>query len=176
MQKSTAQSTTDAKYYAFGVCCMRLSQISHLLNELAIPTIPHVFSDSHSLIATIKNRIYRGTEVAHIATKYYLAADMARDGKIDLSYVPTAEMLADCFTKPMPKPAFLKQCAEMGMIRIGLGNGLGIGIGNGIKNGLGNCHGNGIGTRNGIGNGNASGMSLKSKLIGHVCFEEIHNV
>jgi hypothetical protein len=118
---------------------MKLSQISHLLNELAIPTIPHVFSDSHSLIATIKNRIYRGTEVVHIATKYYLAA-------------------------------------EMGMIRIGLGNGLGIGIGNGIKNGLGNGHGNGIGKGNGIGNGNASGMSLKSKLIGHVCFEEIHNV
>jgi hypothetical protein len=129
------------------------------LNELGIPTIPHVFSDSQSLIASIKNRIYRGTAVAHIATKYYLAADMARDGEIDLSYVPTAEMLADCFTKPLPKPAFLKQCAAMGMIGNGLGNGLGIGIGNGlgnglgtIGNGLGNGHGNGIGTGKGIGN------------------------
>jgi len=108
-QNSTAQSTIDAEYYAFGVGCMRLTQISHLLNELGIPTIPHVFSDSLSLIASIKNRIYRGTAVAHIATKYYLAADMARDGEIDLSYVPTAEMLADCFTKPLPKPALLKQ-------------------------------------------------------------------
>jgi len=44
-QKSTAQSTTDAKYYAFGVGCMRLTQISHLLNELGIPMIPDVFSD-----------------------------------------------------------------------------------------------------------------------------------
>jgi hypothetical protein len=56
---------------------MRLTQISHLLNELGIPTIPHVSSDSQSLIASIKNRIYCGTTVAHIATKYYLAADMA---------------------------------------------------------------------------------------------------
>jgi hypothetical protein len=140
--------------------------MSHLLNELGIPTIPHVFSDSQSLIASIKNRIYRGTAVAHIATKYYLAADMARDGEIDLSYIPTAEMLADCFNKPLPKPAFLKQCAAMGMIGIGLGNdlgtlgnGLGIGIRNGlgnglgtIRNGLGNGHGNGIGTGKGIGN------------------------
>jgi len=146
-QKSTAQSTTDAEFYAFGVGCMRLTQISHLLNELGIPTIPHVFSDSLSLIASIKNRIYRGTAVAHIATKSYLAADMARDGEIDLSYVPTAEMLADCFTKPLPKPAFLKQCAAMGMIGIGLGNGLG----NGLVT-LGNGHGNGIGLGNGIGN------------------------
>jgi hypothetical protein len=53
-QKSTAQSTTDAKYYAFGVGCMRLTQISHLLNDLGIPMIPHVSSDSQSLIASIK--------------------------------------------------------------------------------------------------------------------------
>jgi len=135
---------------------MRLTQISHHLNELGIPTIPHVFSDSQSLIASINNRIYRGTAVAHIATTYYLAADMARDGEIDLSSVPTAEMLADCFTKPLPKPAFLKQCAAMGMIGIGLGNGLVIGLGNGHGNdigiGLRNGHGNGIGTGNGIGN------------------------
>jgi hypothetical protein len=31
----------------------------------------------------MKNRICHGTTVAHIATKYYLAADMARDGEID---------------------------------------------------------------------------------------------
>jgi len=124
---------------------MRITQISHLLNELGIPTITHWFSDSQSLIASIKNRIYRGTAVAHIATKDYPAADMATDGETDLSYVPTAEMLADCFTKLLPKPAFLKQCAAMVMIGIGLGNGLGtlgIGHGNGIE----------IGTRNGIGN------------------------
>ena len=152
-QKSNAQSTTDAEYYAFGVGCMRLTQISHLLNELGIPTIPHVFSDSQSLIASIKNRISCGTAVEHIATKYYLAADMARDGEIDLSYVSTTEMLADCFTKPLPKPVILKQCAAMGMI----GNGLGIGIRNGLGNGLGtlgNGRGNciGIGTGKGIGN------------------------
>jgi len=154
-QKSTAQSTTDAEYYAFGVGCMRLTQISHLLNELGIQTIPHVFSDSQSLIASIKNTIYRGTAVAHIATMYYLAADMARDGEIDLSYVPTAEMLADCFTKPLPKTAFLKQCAAMGMIGIGLGNGLGNGLGT-----LGNGRGNGTGIGNGNGIGNAIGKQI----------------
>jgi hypothetical protein len=100
----------------------------YLLNELGIPTIPHLFSDSQSLTMIIKNRIYHGTAVAHIATKYYLAADMARDGEIELSYIPTAETLADCFTKPLPKPAWLKQCAVMGLTGIRLGNGLGIAI------------------------------------------------
>jgi hypothetical protein len=143
------------------------------LNELGIPTIPHGFSDSQSLIASIKNRIYRGTTVAHIATKYCFAAAMARVGEIDLSYVPTAEMLADCFPKPLPNPSFLRHCAAIGMIGIGLGNGLGnglrnvlgnslgngigIGIGNGIGNGLGNGHGNDIGIGTGKGIGNAVG-------------------
>jgi len=42
---STAQSTTDAEYYVFGVGSLSLTQISHLLYELGIPTIPHMFSD-----------------------------------------------------------------------------------------------------------------------------------
>jgi hypothetical protein len=94
---------------------------------------------------------------------------MARDGEIDLSYVPTTEMLTNCFRKPLPKPAFLKQYAAMGMIGIGLGNGLGKGLGDGLGNGLGNglwigikyalrnelgmlgiVRGNGIGTGKGI--------------------------
>ena len=135
-QKLTAQSTTDAEYYAFGVGCMRLTQISHLLIELGILTILHVFSDSQLLIPRIKNRIYLATAVAHIATMYYPTTDMARVGQIDMNYVPTAEMLADCFKRPLPKPAFLKQCVAMGMIGIGFGNGLGIELGNNIGNGL----------------------------------------
>jgi len=49
-QKSTVQSTIDAKYYPLRVGCMRLTQICHLLNELGITTIPHVISDSQSLM------------------------------------------------------------------------------------------------------------------------------
>jgi len=147
-QKSTAQSTTDTKYYAFGVGCIELTQISHLVKELGITMIPHVLSESQSPIASIKNRIYRGTAVAQIATKYNLAADMARDREIDLSYVMTAEMLADSFIKPLPKPPFWKQCAAMGMIGIGLRNGLGDGsstLRNGRSKGMGIVNGHGLG-------------------------------
>jgi len=77
---------------------------------------------------------------------------MARDGEINMSYVPTAEMLANCFTKPLPKPTFLKYCAVMGMIGIGLGIGLGNGFGNCLAIGIRNGDGNGNGTGNGIGN------------------------
>jgi len=97
---------------------MRLTQISHILNGIGFPTLRPLFSDSQSVIPSIKHRIYCRTAVAHVATNNYLAADMARDGEIALSYIPTAEMLADWFTKPLPKPAFFKLCAPMGMIQI----------------------------------------------------------
>jgi hypothetical protein len=92
---------------------MPLTWILHLLSRLGIPTITHIFFESQSLIACITNRICRGTAFAHIATKYYLLADMATDGEIEVNYVPTAEMLADCFTNPLPRPPFLKQCAAL---------------------------------------------------------------
>jgi hypothetical protein len=138
---------------------MRLTQISHLLNELGILTITHMFSNPQSLITRKKNTIYPGTVVAHIANMYYLAAEMARDGVINLSYVPTAEMLADCFTKPLPKPALLKLCAAMGMN----GNGLRIVIWNGLRNGLStlrNSHGNCIG----IGIGKCIGNAVRKQI------------
>jgi hypothetical protein len=130
---------------------MRLTQVSHLFNNLGIPTFPHVFSDSQSHIARIKNRIYHGAAVAYIPTKYYHAADIPRDGEVDLSYIPTAEILADCFTMPLPKPSILKQYAAMGIIGITIGNGLGKGHGT-IRNRLGNVHRNGIGNGKHIGN------------------------
>ena len=109
--------------------------------------IAHVFSHSQSPIATIKSRINRGTSVAHIATEYYLVGVMARDGEIDLSFLLTATMLADCFTKPLPKPGFLKRCAAMGILRNGLGNGLWNGLRNDLRIGIGKGIGIAVGKK-----------------------------
>jgi hypothetical protein len=114
---------------------MRITQICYLLNELGIPTIPHVLSNSQCLNESIKNRIHHETAVKHIATKNDVAANIARDGDIDLSYIPTAEILADWFTRPPQKPGVLKQCATMEMIGISIGNRLRNGDQNGIQSG-----------------------------------------
>jgi len=120
MQKWTSKFVSNADYNAFRLGCMRLTQILHLLTKLGIPTIPEVCPNSHSVITSIKNRIYRGSKVAHIVTRYYHAADKAADGELHLSNVPTAEMLADCNTKQLLKPTIVVQHAAMGMIRMGL--------------------------------------------------------
>jgi len=114
----TAQSMTDAEHSDISVGRMRLTKISHLLNVLSIPTFHHVFSYSQSLIVSIKRRIYHRTAAAQNAIKYYLTTDIARYGEIVLGYTPTAVMLANCSTQPLPNPRFLNQCAGMGMISV----------------------------------------------------------
>jgi len=96
---------------------------------------------------------------------------MARDGDIDLSYVPTAEMLADNFTKPVRKAAFLKQSVAKGIIGIGLQNGLRNvldmdrnSLGKGLRNHLGN--GSGIGFRQGVGNARRKSTHLAHLVRG----------
>jgi hypothetical protein len=71
---------------------------------------------------------------------------MARDGVIDLSYVLTAQMIADGFKKQLTKLRFLKQCA--GMVTIGIG----------ARNSL--CHGSGYPLGNGLGNGLRNGLGI----------------
>jgi hypothetical protein len=139
-QKSTAQSTTDAEYYAFGVACMRMLSLYHLYKELrgqvdseaigsAKPRIygdmdseaigsakPRIYGDNESTVTSLRNRIYRGTEVAHIATKYYLAADLVHEGHVELIQVATADMLADPFTKPFDYRAHRTFCGRLGLV------------------------------------------------------------
>jgi hypothetical protein len=123
-QKSTAQSTTDAEYYAFGVACMRMLSLDHLYKELRgqvdSETIgsakPRIYGDNESTVTSLRNRIYRGTEVAHIATKYYLAADLVHEGHVELIQVATEDMLADPFTKPFDYRAHRTFCGRLGLV------------------------------------------------------------
>jgi hypothetical protein len=114
-QKSTAQSTTDAEYYAFGVGCMRTLQLIQLLHEFGEKANTTMLSDSQSMIASITNNIYRGTMVTHIATKFYLAIDLVHSGDVQLHYTSSGTMLADAMTKPLPRPALTQFRDGMGM-------------------------------------------------------------
>jgi hypothetical protein len=118
-QKSVAQLTTDAEYYAFGHACILLLEDSHLLHEMemAETSPPVLYGDNESCLKSLRNGIYRGTEGAtNIGTKFFLAEDQVREGRVEVAYVSTAEMLADGFTKPLPKPAHQHFCRTIGLV------------------------------------------------------------
>jgi hypothetical protein len=123
----TSQSLTGAEYYAFQVGCTRRKKVSHYLKKIGILTSLYVYFAPLPLSINFEARAYCRNVVVYIATQYYPAADMASNADIKLIYVPAAEMLTDNFTIPQPTLTLWKQCTVMGLIRIGLGNGLGNG-------------------------------------------------
>jgi len=60
--------------------------------------------------------MYSGMLCTHIGTEF-LAADQVREAKVEVAYVPTAEMLADGFTKSLSKPAHHHFCRTIGVVK-----------------------------------------------------------
>lgn len=61
---------------------------------------------------SLRNGIYRGTEGAtNIGTKFFLAADLVRGGKVTVAYVPTAGWLH----QGSANPAHQKFCRAIGL-------------------------------------------------------------
>ena len=54
-------------------------------------------------IALARNLVFHDRS-KHIDIQYQFTRGLAKAGKIDLTYVPTKEMLADVLTKPLPRP------------------------------------------------------------------------
>ena len=90
-------------------------QLVQILHELGISDRPILHTDYQSMLASIKGNIYRGTHVTHIATKFHLAAEMVRNGEIEIRYAATVDIVADAMTKALPKPVFLPLCRRMGL-------------------------------------------------------------
>ncbi|CCX04416.1 Similar to Copia protein; acc. no. P04146 [Pyronema omphalodes CBS 100304] len=122
-QKFTAQSTTDAEYYTFGSGCMRLAQLNHILAEIRILGLakPLLLYDNKGCLDSIKHGKYRGTTVAHIATKYQLAVEMLSQGLITASWIPSNDNLADAMTKTLTKPTFTSLIGRMGLVGKSIG-------------------------------------------------------
>jgi len=108
-QQSQANSTTESEYYALGMTNREYLWIMQLLKELEVqqeqPAI--VWCDNQGCVNIAKNPVEHG-KMKHIDIAYHLSRQLVKKGVITVKYLPTAEMLADGFTKPLPKPGILK--------------------------------------------------------------------
>ena len=56
------------------------------------------------------------SKTKHIAIKYHFVRELVQDKEIKLEYVHTKEQIADIFTKPLTKDAFLYLRGKLGVI------------------------------------------------------------
>jgi hypothetical protein len=115
-QQSVASSTVESEYMAFHSAVKEAKWLRVLMLELGQgDNSIIVFVDNAGCIANVRNPI-ASSFVKHIDVAYHMVRDQVSAGYVDPVYVPTAENVADMFTKPLEKPKFLKFRYGLGMV------------------------------------------------------------
>ena len=84
-QKFIALSLTEAEYYA----------------------MTHAFKEAHSPAISTWSK--------HIDIRHHFIRDLVQDGSFSTTWIPTADMPADIFTKALPFPVFSRHCDVLGL-------------------------------------------------------------
>jgi hypothetical protein len=76
-----------------------------------------VHSDSQAAIAYTKNLKYH-SKIKHIDTKYNFVRDMMAKKYVCMQYISTHKMVADSFTKAIPRDVFVDHVKSLGLRRL----------------------------------------------------------
>lgn len=117
LQRTVAQSTTEAEYIAIADCTKDILWFITLLKEINIkvPCPIPIYSDNQGAILLTRNTVYH-RRTKHIDVRYHFIRDHQEKGNIIIQYVPTNEQPADMLTKSLCAPS-LSECIEK--LRIG---------------------------------------------------------
>jgi hypothetical protein len=66
-----------------------------------------IWEDNQSAIAYSQNALV-SEKTKHIGLKWHFLKDHVEEGSIKLRYLPSYQMVADMFTKPLPGPALTR--------------------------------------------------------------------
>ncbi|CAB4043194.1 Hypothetical predicted protein, partial [Paramuricea clavata] len=108
-QTCVALSTAEAEYVALSAAAQEALWMRQLLTDLNvnIDKPMTIYEDNQSAIAMSKNPQFHGRS-KHIDIKYHFVRDQVEKKTLTVLYCPTGSMLADLFTKGIPKEQFKK--------------------------------------------------------------------
>jgi hypothetical protein len=118
-QKTISLSSTEAEYYSMTHAIKEALWIRLFLTLLSFP-IPRPFpllSDNQSACALANNSAITSRS-KHIDVRHHFIRDHISDGTFCTNWVPTSDMPADIFTKPLASPLFLKHRTSLGLVTI----------------------------------------------------------
>ena len=116
-QQTVALSTCEAEYMALAVAAQEAIWLRRLLKDLQLidteePT--EILEDNQGAIAMSKNPVgHKRTK--HIDIKHHFIRETIQAGTIVLTYCPTKDMVADTFTKALPRDQFEMLRRELGL-------------------------------------------------------------
>nr|GEV77308.1 hypothetical protein [Tanacetum cinerariifolium] len=114
-QKSTAISTTEAKYIAMSGCYAQILWMRSQLTDYGFDfnKIP-LYCDNRSAIALCCNNVQQSRS-KHIDIRPYFIREQVERGVVELYFVTTDYQLADIFTKALPRQRFEFILSRLGM-------------------------------------------------------------
>ncbi|CAI7914664.1 unnamed protein product [Closterium sp. NIES-53] len=103
-QEMVALSSADAEFIAATSVVREGLYLQELLQEAKIPASPNfrLHCDNQSPIR-IENKPGLVNHTKHIALRYFFIKDEVDNGKVDLTYCPTGDMVADFLTKRLSR-------------------------------------------------------------------------
>lgn len=118
-QKSIAASSTESEYYALSHATREALWIRLFMTINGFP-IPRPFpflGDNQSTITIANDPSHVNSKrTKHIDVRYHFFREQITDGTLITVWVPTTDMIADIFTKPLLSTSFSKHRASLGLL------------------------------------------------------------
>ncbi|GJY24649.1 hypothetical protein Tco_0398307 [Tanacetum coccineum] len=114
-QKSTAISSTKAKYIALSRCCAQILWMRSQLTEYGFTfnKIP-LYCDNKSASPLCCNNVQH-SRAKHINVRYHFIKEQVENGIVELYFVRNEYQLDDIFSKPLPRERFNFMIEKLGM-------------------------------------------------------------
>ena len=107
-QTGVSLSTTEAEYIAASETSRKIISIRGILQELGMIdpdfTFPLLIDNNGAIAVSKGEKITRNAR--HIEIRYHHIRDLIEKGVIDVAHIPSAQMAADGFTKPLDAVKF----------------------------------------------------------------------
>ncbi|KAK6148007.1 hypothetical protein DH2020_018919 [Rehmannia glutinosa] len=110
--------STPAEYISAAFCCTQLLWMKQTLADYkcSFESVP-IFCDNISAINIAQNPVHHN-RTKHIEIRHHFLRDCVSKRKIEISFVPSQDQLADIFTKPLSSETFASIRARLGIMHI----------------------------------------------------------
>ena len=122
-QRSVSTSTTESEYIAQSAAAKQAVWLSQILTDMGYAQLigprhspVQMKGDNQGAIALVENP-HLHERSKHIDICYHHVRDLAEKRRIEITYIPTDEMVADGLTKPLAKAKFEEFIYMLGMVR-----------------------------------------------------------